>query len=102
MFVNISYHICVCVYIYIYIYLSLHEMGSSYTFFKSLDLSRSNDQKNALINVDILIRISFIILIYNILYLSLIPKICIFFSMLSLSHPLHISPSSVALPPPFS
>ena len=74
----------------------------SYTSFKLLDLSRSNGQKNALINANILIKISFIILIYSILYLSLIPKICIFFSLLSLSHPLHISLSSVALPPPFS
>ena len=30
-------------------------MGSSYTFFKSLDLSRSNDQKKTLINANILI-----------------------------------------------
>ena len=59
-------------------------------------------KKNAFINADILIRISFIILIYNISYLSLIPKICIFFSLLSLSHPLHVPLSSVALPPPFS
>ena len=57
----------------------------SYTFSKPLDLSRSNGKKNALINVDILIKISFIIFIYNIPYLSLIPKICIFFSLLSLS-----------------
>ena len=36
-------------------------MGSSYTFFKPLDLSRSNGQKNTLINANILIRISLII-----------------------------------------
>ena len=78
-----------------------YEMGSSYTFSKLLDLSRSNGQKNALINTDILIKISFTILIYNILYLSLIPKIGIFFSLLYLSHPLHVSLSSIALPPPF-
>ena len=36
--------------IYIYIYI-----GSSYTFFKPLDLSRSNGKKNTLINVNILI-----------------------------------------------
>ena len=73
--------------IYIYIYI----VGSSYTFSKPLDLSKSNVQKNTLINTNILIRISFIILIYNIPYLSLIPKICIFFSLLSLSHLLHVS-----------
>ena len=47
----------VMIYIYIYIY----EMSSSYTFFKPLNLSKSNGQKNALINANILIRISFII-----------------------------------------
>ena len=36
-------------------------MGSSYTFFKLLDLSRSNGQKNTLINANILIKISLII-----------------------------------------
>ena len=36
-------------------------MSSSYTFFKPLNLSKSNGQKNALINANILIRISFII-----------------------------------------
>ena len=36
-------------------------MGLSYTFLKPLDLSRSNSQKKALINANILIRISFII-----------------------------------------
>ena len=77
-------------------------MGSSYTFSKSLDLSRSNSQKNVLINADMLIRISFSIIIYNIPYLSQISKICIFFSLLSLSHPLHVYFSSIALPPPFS
>ena len=58
---------------------------TSYTFSKLLDLSKFKGQKNTLINVDILIKISFIILIYNILYLSLIPKIGIFFSMLLFS-----------------
>ena len=33
----------------------IYEMGSSYTFFKLLDLSRSNGQKNILINANILI-----------------------------------------------
>ena len=75
----------------------------SYTFSKPLDLSRSNGKKkNELINTDILIRISFIILIYNIPYLSLIPKVCIFFSLLSFSHLLHVSLSSITLPPSFS
>ena len=36
-------------------------MGSSYTFFKLLNLSKSNGQKNTLINAKILIRISLII-----------------------------------------
>ena len=76
--------------LYIYIYRE-RERGLSYTFSKPLDLSRFNGQKNALINSDILIRISFIILIYNISYLSLNPKICIYFSLLSLFHPLHVS-----------
>ena len=35
-------------------------MSSSYTFFKLLDLSRSNSQKNTFINVNILISISLI------------------------------------------
>ena len=43
---------------YSYIY---EEMGSSYTFFKLLDLSKSNGQKNTLINANILIKISLII-----------------------------------------
>ena len=34
----------------------------SYTSFKLLDLNRSNGKKNALINANILIKISFIIL----------------------------------------
>ena len=74
----------------------------SYKFSKPLDFSRSNGQKNTLINADILIKITFIILIYNVPYLSLIPKIGIFFSLLSFSHPLHVPLSSIALPPPFS
>ena len=81
-------------------------MGSNYilcnSLSKPLDLSRSNGKKNALIITDILIRISFIILIYNIPFLSLIQKIRIFFSLHTLSHPLHASLSSIALPPPFS
>ena len=74
----------------------------SYTFSKPLDFSRSNGQKNVFINADILIRISFVILIYNILFLFLFPKTGIFFFLLYLSHPLHVSLSSIAIPPPFS
>ena len=55
----------------------------SYTFFKPLDLSRSNSQKNVLINTDILIWISFIIFIYNILYLSLCSLFLINYMFLS-------------------
>ena len=40
------------IYIYIYIYIYI---GSSYTFFKPLDLSRFNGKKNIIINVNILI-----------------------------------------------
>ena len=36
-------------------------MGSSYIFFKPLDLSRSNGQKKTLINTNILIKILLII-----------------------------------------
>ena len=36
-------------------------MGSSYIFFKPLDLSRSNGKKKTLINTNILIKISLII-----------------------------------------
>ena len=39
----------------------IYEMGSSYTFFKPLDLSRSNGQKKILINANILTNISLII-----------------------------------------
>ena len=42
-------------YIYIYIYIYVYDMGSSYTFFKPLDLSRSNGQKKTIINANILI-----------------------------------------------
>ena len=48
-------------------------MGSSYTFFKPLDLSRSNGQKNTLINAKILIRISLII--HHLLYFISISKL---------------------------
>ena len=33
----------------------VYDMGSSYTFFKPLDLSRSNGQKKTIINANILI-----------------------------------------------
>ena len=45
----------------------------SYTFFKPLDLSRSNGQKNTLINAKILIRISLII--HHLLYFISISKL---------------------------
>ena len=72
--------------LYIYIY---EEMGSNYTFFKLLDLSRFNGQKNTLINTNILIKISLIIphLLYFIsiskpkkkkmLYLTLYVSLCL-------------------------
>ena len=65
-------------------------MGSSYTFFKLLDLSKSNGQKNTLINANILIKISLIIphLLYfisiskpqkkkKLLYLTLYVALCL-------------------------
>ena len=57
-------------------------MSSSYTFFKPLDLSRSNDQKNTLINANILIKISLIIphLLYFISILK--PKKSVIFDSL--------------------
>ena len=39
----------------IYIYIYIYEMGSSYTFFKPLDLRRSNGQKKTFIDTNILI-----------------------------------------------
>ena len=83
---------------YIYIYIRWVQVTpsvtlKSYTFSKPLDLSRSNSKKNALINANIMIKISFIILIYNIPYLSLIPKIGIFsLCSLILIHYMFLSP----------
>ena len=73
----------------------LIEMGSSYTFFKSLDLSKSNGWKNTLIIANIFIIISLITLIYYILNLSL-NKIW----DLTLSHSLYVSLSLSLSPPP--
>ena len=72
-------------------------MGSSYTFFKPLDLSRSNGKKNSLINANILIRISLIIphLLYFI-SISKPKKKKVIFDSLSLSTFLSLSLS----PPP--
>ena len=40
----------------------IYEMGSSYTFFKPSDLSRSNGQKKILINTNILIDLIYYLL----------------------------------------
>ena len=74
-------------------------MGSSYTFFKLLDLSRSNGQKKTLINANILIRISLII--PHLLYFISISKLkkSVIFDSLYVS--LSISFSSTVVPPPW-
>ena len=55
----------------------------SYTYFKPLDLSRSNDQKKTLINANILIRISLIIP-YLLYFMSISkPKKSVIFDSLS-------------------
>ena len=79
---------------YIYIY-----MGSSYTFFKLLDLNRSNGKKKTFINANILIRISLIIL--HLLYFISIskPKKSVIFDSLYVS--ISISFSSTVVPPPW-
>ena len=67
-------------------------MGSSYTFFKPLDLSRFNGKKKKLINANILIKISLIIpyLLYFI-SISRSKKSVIFDSLcLSLRFSLHL------------
>ena len=63
----------------------------SYTFFKPLDLSRSNSKKKSLINANILIRISLII--PHLLYFISISKIkkSVIFDSLSLYISLSIS-----------
>ena len=73
-------------------------MGSSYTFFKPLDLSRSNGQKNTLINANILIKISLIIphLLYFISISKTKKKKNVIFDSLRFS--LSLSPTIV--PPP--
>ena len=62
----------------------------SYTFFKPLDLSRSNGKKKTLINANILIRISLII--HHLLYFISIsrPKKSIIFDSLSLHFSLYL------------
>ena len=70
----------------------------SYTFFKPLDLSKSNSKKKTLINTNILIRIQLIIPHLLYLYLSLNPKI---FDSLSLYVFLSISFSSTIVSPPW-
>ena len=73
-------------------------MGSSYTFFKLLDLSKSNGQKNTLINANILIKISLIIphLLYFISISKPKKKKNVIFDSLRFS--LSLSPTIV--PPP--
>ena len=73
-------------------------MGSSYTFFKLLDLSKSNGQKNTLINTNILIKISLIIphLLYFISISKPKKKKNVIFDSLRFS--LSLSPTIV--PPP--
>ena len=73
-------------------------MGSSYTFFKLLDLSRFNGQKNTLINANILIKISLIIphLLYFISISKPKKKKNVIFDSLRFS--LSLSPTIV--PPP--
>ena len=74
-------------------------MGSSYTFFKLLDLNRSNGKKKTFINANILIRISLIIL--HLLYFISIskPKKSVIFDSLYIS--ISISFSSTVVPPPW-
>ena len=64
----------------------------SYTFFKSLDLSRSNGQKKTLINVNILIRI--LLIMPHLLYFISIskPKKSVIFDCLSMFLSLSLSP----------
>ena len=73
-------------------------MGSSYTFFKLLDLSKSNGQKNTLINANILIKISLIIphLLYFISISKPKKKKNVIFDSLRCS----LSLSSTIVPPP--
>ena len=62
----------------------------SYTFFKPLDLSRSNGQKKTLININILIRI--LLIMPHLLYFISIskPKKTIIFDSLSLRFSLYL------------
>ena len=57
----------ICIYIYIYIY-------KSYTFFKPLDLSRSNGQKRHLLMLIFWLGSYLLFFIFDIPYLSLYPK----------------------------
>ena len=66
-------------------------MGSSYTFFKPLDLSRFNGKKKKLINANILIKILLIIL-YLLYFISISKsKKSVIFDSLSLSLSLSLS-----------
>ena len=72
-----------------------------YTFFKPLDLNRSNGQKKTLINANILIRISLIM--PHLLYFIFIskPKKTIIFDSFSFYVSLSISFSSTVVLPPW-
>ena len=65
--------VCVCLYIYIYIYIYRERERerervtpgvtlTSYTFFKPLNLSRSNGKKETIINANILIDLIYYLL----------------------------------------
>ena len=74
-------------------------MSSSYTFFKPLDLSRSNGKKKTLINANILIKISLII--HHLLYFISISKPKKKVLYLTLSYvSISISFSYTVVPPP--
>ena len=52
---HVSYKVLSLYLQYCFIYIYIYEMGSSYTFFKPLDLNKSNSKKKTLINTNILI-----------------------------------------------
>ena len=76
---------------FIYIYIYIYDIDSCYIFFKLLDLSRSNGQKiYSLINTNILIRISFIILyLWHFILIFKIKKLVYVLSALSSISLLH-------------
>ena len=58
--IKASFYIYIYIYIYRWVQVTPGVTLNGYTFFKPLDLSRSNGQKKTLINANILIRISLI------------------------------------------